>query len=81
MPEPIFSLHARDMLKERDIPEEWVLRTIKAPEEKGVGRDGNLHYYKSLPERENRVLHVVVNEAVEPNRIITLFLDRRRRIK
>ena len=37
MPEPIFSLHARDMLKERDIPEEWVLRTIKAPEEKGVG--------------------------------------------
>ena len=81
MPEPIFTVHASDMLKEREIPAEWVLDVINAPDEKNLSSDGNTHYFKSLPERENRILHVVVNETVEPNRIVTLFLDRRRRTK
>jgi hypothetical protein len=81
MPEPIFTVHARDMLKEREIPEQWVLDAINAPDEKSIGSDGNAHYFKSSPESENRILHVVVNEFVEPNRIVTLFLDRRRRQK
>lgn len=75
MPEPIFTVHA----KEREIPEQWVLQTINAPDEKNMGNDGNVHYFKSVPERGNRVLHVVVNETIEPNRIITLFLDKRAR--
>ena len=81
MPEPVFTVHARDMLREREIPEQWVLDAISAPDEKNIGSDGNSHYFKSLPERENRFLHVVVNESVEPNRVVTLFLDRRRRTK
>jgi len=81
MPEPVFTTHARDMLKEREIPEQWVLDAIRLPDEKSIEGDGNTHYFKSLPERENRILHVVVNESVEPNRIVTLFLDRRRRTK
>jgi len=79
MPEYLFSAHARDMLKEREILEQWVLQTISDPDQKKPGHDGNIHYFRLLPERENRVLHVVVNETVEPNRIITLFLDRRER--
>ena len=79
MPNHSFTIHAQDMLKERDILEKWVLQTIKAPDEKISGDDGNMHYFKSIPERGNRVLHVVVNESVEPNRIVTLFLDKRAR--
>ncbi len=79
MPEPIFTSHARDMLKERDIPEEWVLQAVKNPDTKSAGADENTHYFKSIPERGNRVLHVIVNETVEPNRIVTLFLDKRAR--
>lgn len=79
MSEYLFSIHAKDMLKERDIPEQWVLQTISNPDKKDTGTDGNMHYFKALPERDNRVLHVVVNETVEPNRIVTLFLDRRAR--
>lgn len=81
MPEYTFTAHAKDMLREREIPEEWVSQAVNLPDEKNMGRDGNMHYFKSLPERENRVLHVVVNETVKPIRIVTLFLDRRRRAK
>ena len=79
MPEYIFSNHAKDMLKERVILEEWALQTINNPDQKKSGDDGNTHYFRPIPERENRVLHVVVNETVEPNRIVTLFLDKRAR--
>jgi len=79
MPEYLFSIHAKDMLKERDILEEWVLQTVNNPDKKNSGGDGNMHYFKSIPERGNRVLHVIVNETVEPNRIVTLFLDKRAR--
>jgi hypothetical protein len=79
MPEYSFTAHARDMLKERNIPEQWVLQTLNDPNKKETGKDGNRHYFRLLPERENRVLHVVVNETVEPHRIVTLFLDRRER--
>jgi len=81
MPDYIFTTHARDMLKERNILEQWVLQTINEPDEKDFGTDGNTHYYRSLVERESRTLHVVVNETITPNRIVTLFLDRRRRTK
>jgi len=79
MSEYLFTAHARDMLREREILEQWVLQTINNPDNKKPGKDGNIHYFRLLPERENRILHVVVNETAEPNRIITLFLDRRER--
>ena len=60
------STHAEQMLHERQIPEEWVWCD-----------DNNMHYMKAIPERGGRVLHIVVNEDWEPNRIVTLFFDRR----
>ena len=81
MPEYTFTVHARDMLRDREISEEWVSQAVNLPDEKNIGKDGNVHYFKSLPERENQVLHVVVNETAKPNRIVTLFLDRRRRAR
>jgi len=79
MSEYFFTAHAKDMLKEREILEEWVLQTIRNPDKRKLGSDGNTHYFRLLPERENHILHIVVNESVEPNRIVTLFLDRRER--
>ncbi len=81
VPDKEFSSHAKDMLKERNIPEEWVWRTINSPDSKESGADGNIHYTKAIEENEGRILHVVVNENVERNQIVTVFFDRRLRRK
>ncbi|MCL5985297.1 MAG: DUF4258 domain-containing protein [Actinobacteria bacterium] len=75
------SAHTLDMLKERNIPEEWVWRTIDAPEWKNLGEDKNIHYFKSITEHEVRILHVVVNPRVSPKKVVTIFFDRRARRK
>ena len=77
MPEIELSTHAKQMLVERNIAEEWVWRTINTPKRKRKGEDDNMHYTKPIKEREGRVLHVVVNQNAEPQRIITVFFDRR----
>jgi hypothetical protein len=80
MPDIELSSHTRDMLIERDIREEWVWRTIDSPDSKRWHvEDGNMHYTKDIKERDGRVLHVVVNTNVWPNRIVTVFFDRRLR--
>ncbi len=50
------SEHAKDMLSERNIPEEWMWRAIEAPDRTEIGADGNIHYIKSIPEFETRFL-------------------------
>jgi hypothetical protein len=65
------------MLKERNISEEWVWRTLDAPDRKRRSDDGNMHYTKRIRERDGRVLRVVVNADVQPNRVVTVFFDRR----
>ncbi len=71
------SLHAQDMLLERNILEEWVWRTINTPEKKRRGEDDNMHYTKAIKEKSGCVLRVVINSDVQPNRIVTVFFDRR----
>lgn len=48
--------HAKDMLQERQIPEEWMWRTLTSPDRQEVGADGNIHYIKSIPEHGGRFL-------------------------
>ena len=79
MPDFEFSTHAKDMLHERRIAEEWVWRTIETPSKKKKGKDGNMHYTKPIRERDGRVLRVVINPYVDPRRIVTVFFDRRLR--
>lgn len=69
------------MLKERNIPEEWVWRTIREPDWQNVSTDNNVHYFKSIVECESRILHVVKNPNVLPQKIVTIFFDRRERNK
>jgi len=73
----VYTKHASDMLTERNISEEWVQQTVSAPDLKNTGNDDNIHYYKSIPEHEGRVLHVVVNSHLSPEKVVTLFFDRR----
>ncbi len=69
------------MMMERKISEDWIWRALNDAEKAYAGEDGNLHFIKAIPERENRALHVVVNPVVSPKRIVTLFFDRRLRSK
>ena len=64
------------MLKERNIPEEWVERAVSKPDWEDMGRDDNVHYFKSITEHGGRILHVVVNHKASPQKIITVFFDR-----
>jgi hypothetical protein len=78
MPDIELSSHTRDMLIERNIREEWMWRTLDSPDRKQWRvEDGNMHYTKAIKERDGRVLRVIVNTNVWPNRIITVFFDRR----
>ncbi len=77
MPTIELSAHAKAMLWERNLPEEWVWRTINSPDDQWTGDEGNVHYAKSIEERGHRVLHVIVNADVEPKRVVTVFFDRR----
>lgn len=82
MPNMELTSHAREMLIERQIAEEWVWRTLNTPDrERRHLDDDNMHYTKSLGEAQGRVLHVVVNDHYQPNRIVTVFFDRRLRKK
>ncbi len=38
------------------------------------------HHLARIPESDNRVLGVIVNEQTTPPRIVTVFFDRRRTI-
>lgn len=42
------------MLREREIPEEWLWRAIDSPDHIEIGADGNTHYIKSLTEQGGR---------------------------
>lgn len=77
MPDFVLSAHAKEMIRERRISEEWVWRTLATPNRQRRGEDGNMHFSKPIREKDGRVLHVVVNSSVEPQRIVTVFFDRR----
>lgn len=73
-----FSEHAFDMLKERNIQEAWVKLTMETPEKQGR-HGGMVHYVRAIEEYGGQYLRVVANSDVKPQRIVTLFFDRRLR--
>lgn len=82
-PERRFSYthHANLMLVERDIRREWVERAILSADavEADPKHLDRSRAYKTLPERDGRVLRLVYVQSGEDYRVITLFLDRSRR--
>ena len=65
------------MMKERNILEEWIEMTIGNPDFTELGKDGTVHYIRSIPDYGGRFLRVVINPSFNPCRVITLFFDRR----
>ncbi len=75
--------HARDALQEREIPTLWVQRVLDNPElVEADDDDPDLeHRLARVPEHGNRVLRVVVDPHVRPERVVTAYFDRRMRNK
>ena len=70
--------HAQKVLEERQIPVEWLERTLNLPELRQPDpKDATVkRRFRRIPEYGSRVLRVAVNRAVEPNRVVSVFLDR-----
>jgi hypothetical protein len=70
--------HARDVLAERHIPLELLERALREPElEVADPTDAALERrYRKIPEGENRVLRLVVNTTVAPERLVSVYFDR-----
>lgn len=77
LPNIELSTHTLDMLRERAISVEWVWRTIENPQRKWTGDDGNRHFAKPIKEHDGRILHVVINADLRPQKVVTVFFDRR----
>ena len=76
-----FTRHAETMLVERGIERDWVVRTVREPEEVEPDplRENVFRAFRSVPERDGRVLRVVYSVNENELRIVTAFLDRTRR--
>lgn len=70
--------HARKVMDEREIPVEWMERTLSAPELVLPDPDDATveRRFRRIPECGGRVLRVAVNTAVDPNRVVSVFFDR-----
>ena len=73
------TLHAKVALAEREIALEWMERTLAAPELRLPDPDDATveRRYRRIPEHGGRVLRVAVNITVEPERIVSVFFDRK----
>lgn len=79
--EYVLTEHAERVLAEREIATEWLERTLATPAlrepdpvEKGLERR-----YLPIPERDGRVLRVIVDPTVVPVRVVSVFFDRTKR--
>lgn len=71
------SKHAKDMMYERDIQLEWLESALSQPDTQEQQIDGTVHYIKKITEYGNNFLRVVTDPKVDPQRVVTLFFDRR----
>ena len=81
MPDFDLTAHARTVIAERAIREEWLQRVFLYPEKVESDRDDPAlqHALGRIPEHGNRVLRIVYNQSVKPVRIVTAYFDRARR--
>jgi len=74
----VFTQHAQDVIEERMIDPSWVALTVDSPEATlRDARDPEItHALRRIPEHGNRVLRVVYNHTVDPQRVVTAYFDR-----
>ena len=78
---PVYELtqHAKDVMREREIPLEWVEKAFSGPELVEVSGANPLQERRfcRILEFGGRVLRVVVNTEFVPPRVVSVFFDRR----
>lgn len=76
--ELILTAHAREVMAEREIPVDWVHRTVDAPalRSRDPYDEEVERFYLPIVERDNRVLRVAVNVTSDPWRVVSAFFDR-----
>jgi len=72
-----FTTHARTMMHERMIREDWVINTVNSPDRTEERRGDEKHHLKQIPQAEGKTLRVIINPTTIPPRVITVFFDRR----
>ena len=77
----VFTKHALEVMAERQIPTEWVDRTVTEPAIRTEDPNDTEveRFYCAIPESDDRVLRVAVNTSASPWRVVSVFLDRRMR--
>jgi hypothetical protein len=65
-------------MQERGIDVEWLERTILSPEQTVSDPSDHelVHHLRRIPEHGDRVLRVVLNNTVDPIRLVTIYFDR-----
>ena len=78
-----FTEHAKRALDRRRIRNEWVETALASPERTEPDKvDAALeHRLVRIPDYGDRVLRVIVNLSVDPQRVVTAFFDRTMRGK
>ena len=76
-----FTQHAMDAMNERSIAIEWVEDAVSMPDLRTPDpSDPEVErFYRRIPQRDDRVLRVVVNTRFAPWRVVSVFFDRRMR--
>ena len=69
--------HARSMMHERMIREDWVINTVNSPDRTEERRADERHHLKQIPQAGEKTLRVIINPTTIPPRVITVFFDRR----
>jgi len=72
-----FTKHAVNMIYEREIDISWLENTIDNPDKTEFINNEEIHYIKQIKEFGNRYFRVFVNPYSRPQKIITMFFDRR----
>lgn len=72
------SKHANDVIREREIPLEWVALTIAQPTTTQPDPDDPQlrHALRAIPDFDYRVLRVVYNATRNPPHVVTVYFDR-----
>ena len=71
--------HASNVLKERGIAVEWMERVLAKPRlmQPSLSDPDLMMRFDTIAEFGNRVLCVVVNTRVVPERVVSVYFDRR----
>ena len=64
-----FTHHAKTMMRERLIQEDWVINAVNNPDMTEEKRDDEKHYLKQIPQNSGKFLRVIVNPSVSPLRV------------